>query len=175
MSDVPDLKEKIGEHMYRCTAVPQTKWEELGDFLAQTLGAPVATLVKGYDVAYLEELPFAGSGGVGLIFAAFSKKATKENMREMREHMAASLCVMSGTEWEPLTMDAQEVWWAKHRGELAQVIELFLRSQYEDFFSGLLGLNILKLAKGLSHSRKPTDQVSESPSTSETAESDTGS
>jgi hypothetical protein len=174
--DVPDQKDKIGEHTYKCVALPQDDWEDLGDFLAQTLGAPIATLVRGYDVAYLEELPFAGSGGVGLIFAAFSKKASRETMSTMREHMAKSLHIANKGDWEQLTMDKQQLHWAKFRGELPGCVELFLRSQYEDFFEGLLGLKLLSLAKDLSLKRKPKSQGEPSPTTSEDeTPSDTGS
>lgn len=166
MSDVPDKIERIGEHQYKCVALMQTDWEALGDFLAESIGAPIATLVKGYDIAYLEQLPFSGSGGVGLIFAAFSKKMSRENAKALRQHMAKSLYVMDG-EWKVLDMAAQELWWAKNRRELPGVIELFLEAQYADFFGGLLGLKILNLAKDASLSRSPIAQGGSSPSTSE--------
>jgi hypothetical protein len=166
--------EKIGKHTYRCVALPQTRWEELGDFLAESLGEPVARLVKGFNIAYPEDL-LGLSSGIGLIFAALSKKMTRERAKALREFMAESLFVQAG-EWQPLTMEAQEIWWAQHRGELAPVIELFLRSQFADFFEGLLGLKILKLANERSRSRRPIGQGESSPSTSdETTESDTGS
>jgi hypothetical protein len=166
MSDVPDKVDRIGEHQYKCVALMQSDWESLGDFLAESLGGPIATLVRGYNVAYLETLPFIGTGGVGMLFAAFSKKMSRDNAKTLRQHMAKSLYVMDG-EWKPLPMDAQELWWAHNRGELAGVIELFFRSQYSDFFDGLLGLNVLKLAKEASRSRIPTDRGESSPNTSE--------
>lgn len=135
--DYPFEERVIGKHTYRVSALPMDQWDELGEFLAEFLGEPVTSLVKGFDIGDLRELMLGDAGALGVLVSVVSKKITRGRMGKVRTLMGHALKVKDDDgNWAELDHNKQNHWWASNRGELPDVVWLFLKVQYVDFFTG---------------------------------------
>lgn len=151
--DLPYQEERIGKHTYRAVALPMKPWAALCESLSEFLGEPVGALVKGFDVGDVRELLLGDAGAIAVLIATFAKKLTAQRLLSITAHMAPALKVMGERgDFEDMSMIHQELWWAKYRSELPGAVALFLKVQYEDFFSGFAAFVPIKSAKPESRS-----------------------
>jgi len=143
--NLPFVERDINGVEYRANRLMFEDWAVLTEDLAEMLGEPAASLLRG-DLM----LPDQGEGGTLLetiaimlgqvdlpgVVRGLASKLTARNVLGLSKHMGKSLAA----DGRPLTYQAQQMHWPHHMKDLAPVVGLFLEAQYADFFEGFGGL-----------------------------------
>jgi hypothetical protein len=143
--NLPFAERDINGTLYRANRLLFEEWAALTEDLADMLGEPAASLLRGD--AMIPDADERGSmlefmavmlGSVDLpgVVRGLTSRLTARNMTALARHMAKGLMV----DGKPLTYDRQKMHWAHHMRDLAPVVGLFLEAQYADFFAGFGGL-----------------------------------
>jgi hypothetical protein len=130
--DLPYRERVIGGTTYRAHVLVLDDWAALTEVLADAIGEPVASLLRGDTVLPAGEQ--LRRGDVEVLVASLASRLTRKRVMDLVSFMAKS--VRAGE--HVLTSQAQAVWWPRHMADLAPVVGLFLEAQYTDFFEGVL-------------------------------------
>jgi hypothetical protein len=127
--DLPYIERDINGTNYRATTLSLEHWAELTEGLADLLGEPMASVLRG-DITTRGSLV---RSDIEFLIAGLISKVTKKRILEIVSHMGRGL----KQDDHLLTSKQQLQWWPSHMKDLAPVIALFLEAQYTDFFEGL--------------------------------------
>lgn len=127
--DLPYREREINGTLYRATTLMLNDWAALTESLAQLLGEPIGSLLRGDAVLQGKLQRF----DVESIIVGIVGSLSRQKILDLVAHMGKGL--RAGDHL--LTSAAQSMWWPRHMKDLAQVVGLFLEAQYADFFEGL--------------------------------------
>jgi hypothetical protein len=127
--DLPFIEREINGTNYRATTLSLEHWADLTESLADLLGDPMASVLRG-DMTTRASLM---RSDIEFLIAGLISKVTKKKILEITSHMGRGLKQSDSL----LTSKQQLQWWPSHMRDLAPVVALFLEAQYADFFEGL--------------------------------------
>lgn len=131
--ELPSFERDINGRTYKVYRLHLAKWAELTELLADLLGDPIASLLRGDAVLPDGADPRMSFGDIQGLIAGISKKLSAKTLLKIPKVMGVCLHV----DGVPLGSNKQEMWWPRHMKDLAPVIKFFLEVQYSDFYEGL--------------------------------------
>jgi len=129
--DLPHKDREINGTTYRATNLTLEDWAVFGEFLAEILGEPMASILRGDSVLKGN----LDRRDLEVIIAELAGKITSARILGLSKHMGKGLCTIAPD--HILGYKAQNMWWPGHMKDLGPVVALFLEVQYVDFFEGL--------------------------------------
>jgi hypothetical protein len=138
---VPYEEEWIGEHQFRAYQLSLQQWANLTEHLAQMLGGPFATALRGGNI----DLGVLADGDVvALALASVMERLTAQNLLGLlnfaigKKGQAGSLRLgLDDGNFKPRKVDQWHLHFQRNMAELAPAMKLFLVAQYSDFIDGL--------------------------------------
>ena len=132
---LPHQEREINGTLYRVSRLKLSKWLELSELVAKTLGDPVSDLLYGrakVDINKLMDSDVWISIGITAL-QAFSKSS----MSKLVEILGGVCQADHNGAWTFITRDKADTYWSKNMRDLAPVFALFFEVQFADFFGGL--------------------------------------
>lgn len=132
---LPYQEREINGTLYRVSRLKLSRWLELSELVAKTLGDPVSDLLYGrarVDINKLMDSDIWISIGITAL-QAFSKSS----MSKLVEILGGVCQADHNGGWTFITRDKADMYWSKNMRDLAPVFALFFEVQFADFFGGL--------------------------------------